>query len=100
MKTKHNFVQLAEVQRAQGTMYCAGLDIHSFGGYAQNLDVYNAAIKTDEERQRYKETQKYYSDLLSFIAPGVSMEGTHFLRHIVHESIDIAGCIKQAAFLI
>ena len=28
------------------------------------------------------------------------MEGTHFLRHIVHESIDIAGCIKQAAFLI
>jgi hypothetical protein len=28
------------------------------------------------------------------------VEGTHFLRHIVHGSIDIAGCIKQAAFLI
>ena len=26
--------------------------------------------------------------------------GTHFLRYIVHGSIDIAGCIKQAAFLI
>jgi hypothetical protein len=30
----------------------------------------------------------------------IDMEGTHFLRHIVHGSIDIAGCIKQAAFLI
>jgi len=28
------------------------------------------------------------------------MEGTHFLRHIVHGSIDIAGCTLQAAFLI
>lgn len=29
-QVKHNFVQLAEVQRAQGTLYCGGLDPHSF----------------------------------------------------------------------
>ena len=29
-----------------------------------------------------------------------NMEGTHFLRHIVHGSIDIADCTLQAAFLI
>jgi len=32
MATDHNFVQLAEAQLSQETLYCAGLDIHSFGG--------------------------------------------------------------------
>lgn len=30
MNLKHNFVQLAEVQRQQKTLYCGGLDPHSF----------------------------------------------------------------------
>lgn len=27
------------------------------------------------------------------------MEIMHFLRHIIHDSIDIAGCVLQLAFL-
>jgi len=40
METKHNFVQLAEAQRKQETLYCAGLDPHSFGSYKRNMEVY------------------------------------------------------------
>lgn len=38
-------------------------------------------------------------DKLHLIIIGI-VEGTHFLRHIVHGSIDIADCTLQAAFLI
>ena len=31
---------------------------------------------------------------------GIIMEGTHFLRHILHAPFDIADRKKQAAFLI
>jgi len=43
----HNFIQVARAQRVQDTLYCAGLDIHSFGGsgnlgadFAANMRVY------------------------------------------------------------
>jgi len=36
--TKHNFVQLAEVQREQKTLYCGGLDPHSLG--VRNWEIY------------------------------------------------------------
>lgn len=38
MDIKHNFVQLAEVQKEQGTLYCGGLDPHSFG--PRNWEIY------------------------------------------------------------
>ena len=44
----------------------------------------------------------YYKYLDDYV-PGElaeKLEGTHFLRHIVHGSIDIADCTLQAAFLI
>ncbi|MFH0955664.1 MAG: orotidine-5'-phosphate decarboxylase [Candidatus Falkowbacteria bacterium] len=44
MEIKHNFVQLAEVQREQKTLYCGGLDPHSFG--EKNWEIYGHA--TDE----------------------------------------------------
>jgi orotidine 5'-phosphate decarboxylase subfamily 2 len=37
---EHNFVQLAEVQRKQGTLFCAGLDPHLFGSREKNLEIY------------------------------------------------------------
>lgn len=46
MDEKHNFVQLAEVQREQKTLYCGGLDPHSFG--QKNWEIYNRE-KVDEE---------------------------------------------------
>lgn len=38
MEAKHNFVQLAEVQKEQKTLYCGGLDPHSFG--LKNREIY------------------------------------------------------------
>jgi len=37
---------LAEVQKAQGTLYCGGLDIHPFGGYEESLRVYGGFSPT------------------------------------------------------
>ena len=48
MQTKHNFVQLAEVQRAQKTLYCGGLDPHSFGD--KNKEVYSLGEIGNETR--------------------------------------------------
>ena len=45
---KHNFVQLAEAQLAQGTLYCAGLDPHPFGGYENNMRVYDSISESDD----------------------------------------------------
>ncbi|OGI16838.1 MAG: orotidine 5'-phosphate decarboxylase [Candidatus Moranbacteria bacterium RIFCSPHIGHO2_02_FULL_40_12b] len=42
METKHNFVELAEVQREQETLYCAGLDPHSMGNPEKNKAVYGS----------------------------------------------------------
>lgn len=44
MEKKHNFVELAEVQRAQKTLYCAGLDPHSFGSPEKNKEIYKDAM--------------------------------------------------------
>jgi len=52
MQTKHNFVQLAEVQRAQKTLYCGGLDPHSFGD--KNKEVYSLGEIGNETRGFYK----------------------------------------------
>lgn len=66
MKTKHNFVHLAEVQRQQGTMYCAGLDIHPFGDYARSLDIYRSVVGPGKTTKDWEEVKNYYSNLLSF----------------------------------
>lgn len=44
MRKKHNFVLLAETQRWQQTSYNAGLDIHGFKSYQENMDIYGSAI--------------------------------------------------------
>lgn len=53
MELKHNFVQLAEVQREQKTLYCGGLDPHSFG--EKNKEVYLLGGVSHEARQFYSE---------------------------------------------
>lgn len=63
MKVKHSFVQLAETQLAQGTLYCAGLDPHAFG--PKNREIY--AIFGDTE------TQLFYEDLTRML-PGIEKE--------------------------
>jgi len=61
MNTKHNFVQLAEVQREQGTLYCAGLDIHPFGGWAESIRVYESVIRTIRDKDYFQEAfRRYY----------------------------------------
>jgi len=47
--------------------------------------------------ERYKDTAYVFYKRMGYEQ---ILEGTHFLRHIVHGSIDIAGCTLQAAFLI
>lgn len=42
MDKKHNFVNLAEVQKEQKTLYCAGLDPHSMGSPEKNSAVYGS----------------------------------------------------------
>jgi len=66
MNNKHNFVRLAEVQRQQKTLYCAGLDVHPFGSFAANMKVYNSVLTSPEEEDRCNEAQKYYLSLLPF----------------------------------
>lgn len=45
MDKKHNFVELAEVQKKQKTLYCAGLDPHSFGSPEKNEAIYGGALQ-------------------------------------------------------
>ncbi len=61
MVEKHNFIQLAEAQRAQGTMYCGGLDIHPFGGFAGDSKVYGRFSQTSGP------VFDFYSDLTGFL---------------------------------
>ena len=42
MEKKHNFVELAEAQKVQKTLYCAGLDPHSMGSLEKNKAVYGS----------------------------------------------------------
>ena len=71
MFKKNNFVDLAEVQRAQGTLYCAGLDIHPFGSLKANLEVYGSVIQSDVEKERYEALKGVYL-LLTQYMPGLN----------------------------
>ena len=74
MQVKHNFVHLAEVQREQGTLYCAGLDVHPFGSLAKNIAVYNQALNPQEKDYCREVTQDYYASLLSALSvPGMEV---------------------------
>ncbi|MFH0819470.1 MAG: orotidine 5'-phosphate decarboxylase / HUMPS family protein [bacterium] len=64
MEIKHNFVQLAEVQLAQKTLYCAGLDPHPFGP-EKNAEIYSKFGDI--------ETQLYYEHLTGML-PGIEKE--------------------------
>lgn len=77
----NNFVKLALAQRVQGTLYCAGLDIHSFGGYGQspeqnlkaNLDVYKALMKGapgSPDHNEFSYLKSYYRELANKL-PGM-----------------------------
>ncbi|MBU4375444.1 hypothetical protein KKH38_03005 [Patescibacteria group bacterium] len=59
---KHNFIQLAEAQLAQGTLYCAGLDPHPFGGYENNMEVYGSVI-IDKKGDTHTERVSFYERL-------------------------------------
>ncbi len=78
MLTRNNFVELAEVQRKQNTLYCAGLDIHPFGSYQDNVAIYGSVVRTPAVRTTEAEymlglTQDVYRQILSSI-PGMSGE--------------------------
>lgn len=64
MKKRHNFVELAEVQQAQKTLYCAGLDPHSFGSADKNEAIYGGALL---KIKATVDTYAFYSDLLQLI---------------------------------
>lgn len=82
METKHNFVQLAEAQRKQETLYCAGLDPHSFGSYKRNMEVYG--FRDDGEvNGEVRKDRIFYFYLSLCEAAGVN----------VNESKKVAGLI-------
>lgn len=60
MLVKHNFVELAELQRLSRTLYCAGIDIHGFGNLKNALDVYGYTEK-DAVYNFYSELAKMSS---------------------------------------
>ncbi len=55
MKKKHNFVRLAEVQLAQGTLYCGGLDPHDFCSLEKNKKIYLHGSPNVDRWQMYYE---------------------------------------------
>ncbi|MFA5886999.1 MAG: hypothetical protein WC863_04495 [Patescibacteria group bacterium] len=97
MLTKNNFVELAEVQRKQNTLYCAGLDIHPFGSYRDNIAVYGSVVRTSvvettEEEYVLGLTQDVYRQILNLI-PGMSGE-----RNRSNEFSYLLACVE--AYLI
>jgi orotidine-5'-phosphate decarboxylase len=68
---KHNFVDLAEVQKAQGTLYCAGLDIHPFGSWRSNLDIYGSVIQSSSDFEKFFALQNMYQSLAIYM-PGLN----------------------------
>lgn len=70
MLQKHNFVDLALVQRQQGTLYCAGLDIHSFGSFGANMEIYGSVVNRDKYRERFLHSRAIYGKLIKNI-PGL-----------------------------
>lgn len=71
MLQKHNFVDLAEVQKAQGNLYCAGLDIHPFGGLEASLNVYKSVIQSKVDEERFNAVKGVY-ELLASCVPGMN----------------------------
>jgi len=69
MKTKHNFVQLAEVQKAQGTLYCGGLDVHLFGSPEKNAEVYKSVLTNPKYLDLYERLCRMYLEILKLILP-------------------------------
>lgn len=64
MKTNpHNFVQLAQVHLQQKTLYCAGLDIHSFGSLEKNLAVYGSVVDRGLFKSEFPMIQDYYQKI-------------------------------------
>lgn len=102
MNLKHNFVQLAEVQRQQRTLYCGGLDPHSFGP-EKNLEVYRLSEKDGETFGFYmtlaimsgladEEARKY-----AIVLAAVEQYVCHVVEVLV-ELCDIRVFKPQAAF--
>ena len=69
---KHNFVDLAETQKGQGTLYCGGLDIHLFNGFDKNMEVYGSVLNIHNS-DLFIETSIFYSTLAGFV-PGLKKE--------------------------
>ncbi|MFA5155432.1 MAG: orotidine-5'-phosphate decarboxylase [Patescibacteria group bacterium] len=67
MMTKHNFVELAEIQKEQKTSYCAGLDVHPFGSYSDNINVYGSVIQTADELKAGKVARDWYRSILNLL---------------------------------
>lgn len=101
MDVKHNFVQLAEVQRQQKTLYCGGLDPHSFG--EKNLDIY-LCVRTNGETWRFYKTLAEMSGLPNDEAnkyATVLMAVEQYVCHIIEllvEECNIRIFKPQAAF--
>lgn len=64
MDIKHNFVQLAEVQREQKTLYCGGLDPHSFG--KDNKKIYGQGISNPKGIVDLSDSYEMYRTLAAF----------------------------------
>lgn len=71
MLLKNNFAQLAEAQLQQGTLYCAGLDVHPFGSLEASLNVYKSVIQTKVDEERFKAVKGVYR-LLAEQIPGMN----------------------------
>jgi len=66
MNKKHNFVDLAETHKGQGTLYCGGLDPHLFNGFEKNMEVYGPASNI-YNGDLFLCTAAYYQRLGDFI---------------------------------
>jgi orotidine 5'-phosphate decarboxylase subfamily 2 len=92
----HSFVELAEVQKETGTMYCAGLDAHPFsGGFKGNEAIYFRALTSTEDKKRYKEILSFYNIMIanSFMvvdpALSIMLASTEcYLKKVVYILVD------------
>ncbi|MDP2944334.1 MAG: hypothetical protein Q8N57_02010 [bacterium] len=96
MLQRHNFVDLAEVQIAQGTLYCGGLDLHPFGGLQKSLEVYASVITSFEDRHRFEEALDVYRTITALLPRMKSLKDFPWLlaslECYVRKVIDIGVC--------
>lgn len=102
MDKKHNFVQLAEVQREQKTLYCGGLDPHSFG--QKNWHIYKTNMHESAETFGFYRIlsglsglQGANSDRYSLILTSIEYYVCNVIRILV-EKCNIHVFKPQAAF--